>query len=104
MNKEALRRKMHRLLEDELTTGKLEWYYLSFAGEEGFRGGCIVKACGPHDAVQQAHRLHINPGGQVVTFAIECPEIVKPEHTNRLLSLKDMQDLDMEPQPLEDDR
>ena len=49
------------------------WWWLSFAGTEGFRGACVVG--GVHDivsAVRVAHALGINPGGEVL--AVEIPE------------------------------
>ena len=56
------------------------WFWLSFADDDGFRGGCYVQADGsPHAlfplnkdpfvlAIGKAHELGINPGGQVSGF------------------------------------
>jgi hypothetical protein len=38
---------------------------LSFVGDGGFRGGCLVLAFGFVTAVEESHRLGINPGGDV---------------------------------------
>jgi hypothetical protein len=42
------------------------WWYLSFAGEEGFRGACIVQAQDALAAVAVSHHLGINPHGEVM--------------------------------------
>jgi hypothetical protein len=42
------------------------WWYLSFAGVEGFRGGTYVRAFGEAFAVARATDLGINPGGEVM--------------------------------------
>ena len=44
----------------------MEIYYLSFAGNEGVRGVCLVEANGAVEAVRTAHRLGINPGGEAM--------------------------------------
>jgi hypothetical protein len=45
-------------------------WWLSFAGEEGSRGVCIIKACDLAAALSKAHRLGLNPGGEVRAFEI----------------------------------
>ena len=54
------------------------YWYMSFADEkeDKFNGACVVKARGVLDAIQTAHRLGINPGGQVL--AMEVPADVCP--------------------------
>lgn len=44
---------------------ELGWYALSFAGEEGWLGGCYVEAQGPGHAVLVSIRHGCNPGGEV---------------------------------------
>lgn len=39
------------------------WWWLSFCGDEGFRGVAIVQGRGIIGAIRQARRLGINPGG-----------------------------------------
>jgi hypothetical protein len=41
-------------------------YWLSFADESGNLGGCFVRANSPLEAVERAHELGINPGGEVM--------------------------------------
>lgn len=42
------------------------YYYMSFAGEEGNRGVCIVAAASDFLAIQKTHLLGINPGGEIL--------------------------------------
>jgi hypothetical protein len=52
------------------------YFWLSFVGDEGFRGACIVEAPDMISAVSMAHRLGCNPGGQVQGAEVEdCDEI-----------------------------
>ena len=48
----------------------LDIYYLSFADDDGFKGVCVVEASDGIEAVKKAHRLGINPGGQVMITLI----------------------------------
>lgn len=88
------------------------WYYLSFADETGFKGGCYVEvlpnipipefAQGKGSiaddlarAITQAHRLGINPGGQVKALG-PLPDEGMAEHVpmkmrNRLLSREEIE-------------
>jgi len=40
-------------------------FWLSFAGDEGWRGGCFIEANSFTEAVAETHRLGISPGGEV---------------------------------------
>ncbi len=68
------------------------WWYLSFCHAdrpEGdrFVGGCYVYAQSIDDAVRQAWRLKINPGGEVLT--IKVPDTYKvPQHLRHKLISK----------------
>jgi hypothetical protein len=68
------------------------WFYLSFA-EETFKGACIVKAATFLEAVREAHRLKINPGGQVRGHQIPEDAVYDPKYRNRLLSKEDLQEM-----------
>lgn len=68
------------------------WWYLSFADEK-FNGACIVEGTDFLDAVQEAHRLKINPGGQVVGNPIPEDAEYDPKYRNRLLSKEDLQEM-----------
>lgn len=71
---------------------KKTWWYLSFADEK-FNGGCIVEASGMIDAVKEAHRLKINPGGQVAGHPIPRNAVYDSKYRNRLLSKEDLQEM-----------
>ena len=77
-------------------------WYLSFATDAGFLGGCVVEADDFMEAVDESIRLGINPGGQV--FGVPVPE----EHwkqartlMNRLLSHADMVEAGLTPTPVD---
>ena len=63
-----------------------QWWWLSFADDDGFLGVAVVTGFGLADAVSTAHRLGINPGGSVQIIEL-APEYVPPEsYRNRLLT------------------
>ena len=74
------------------------WWWLSFAGEEGFRGAVLTRARGFISAIERTHLLGINPGGEV--RGVEVPEeamrsadgIQHAQHADRLLSRKDIEE------------
>ncbi len=69
----------------------MKWYYLSFAGDEGFRGACVVQADDFISAVQETHRRKINPGGQVMGDEFPaCETLPSEDYRNRLLSRNDI--------------
>lgn len=63
-------------------------WWLSFAGEEGFRGVAIVEGHDLITAVLATHVLKINPGGQVL--GVEIPrglgDAIPAHLRNKLLS------------------
>lgn len=61
------------------------WWYLSFAGGDGWLGGCFVSATGIADAVKNAHEAQCNPGGEVAGWGPLDVDI-KPKFTYRLLT------------------
>lgn len=79
-----------RLRREELAHGQIAWWFLTFGGEDGFRGACFVKAFGMIDAIEQSHFLGINPGGNVGAGKVS-PEMSVPEAAvKRLLSKDDL--------------
>lgn len=64
----------------------LAWWYLSFSGDAGFRGGAIVWAFGPTDAILEAHMRGINPGGSIAVVRLDKPP---PESARFRLMTKD---------------
>jgi hypothetical protein len=73
----------------------MSWYYLSFAGDEGFRGCCIVEAGSIEDAHVESVVRKINPGGEVMLFQLteKMLSLIRWPARNRLLSMMDMEDL-----------
>jgi hypothetical protein len=69
----------------------MELWYLSFAGEEGWRGCCFVRATDLLSAVSEAHRLECNPGGEVLGMPVPTQEPQPPaERIGHLLQLDDI--------------
>jgi hypothetical protein len=84
MDREAARK-----WRQELERGnECQWFWLSFADEDGFKGGCFVLAPGFASAVERARDLGLNPGGEVVGTPIKAPPL---ELQNRLLSESDLE-------------
>lgn len=74
------------LLEEELNK-PLQWFYLSFADDSGFRGAVIVEARGITSALLRCNVLGVNPHGQVMGLAIgEWPSHLSTEIRERVLS------------------
>ncbi len=67
-------------------------WYLSFAGDEGWRGAAYVEASSLEHAIRRAHELGCNPGGEV--FGGEAPDdiFVADAYRNRVLSLDDLRE------------
>lgn len=77
------------LLAEEATQPET-WWFLSFASDEAFLGGCVIKARGIATAIRRAHALGINPGGQVM--AVQGPACDQPPGLpiDRLLSREEL--------------
>lgn len=68
-------------------------WYLSFAGEEGWRGCCHVSGTDIVTATARAHELGINPGGEVRGWDLgDAP--VPIEYRDILLDKRALEDLD----------
>lgn len=92
--------KAARLL-DEAMSGKLEWWYLSFADAalprgSQFLGAVCVQAMGFASAVEAARARGLNPGGEV--RGLNFPDAMEPPEAfrHRLLTRKDAEALDVE--------
>lgn len=74
-------------------------WYLSFAGEGGFLGGCFITAVDYASAIRRAHTLKINPGGSVLGGPVFLHMLPQEEQDrvmgslDRLMSVKDMEEL-----------
>lgn len=71
----------------------MQWFYLSFAGEEGFRGAAIVEARGIAGAVSRCNVLQINPHGEVMGVPIGDAAKVPPDARDRLLSKAELEQM-----------
>ncbi len=67
------------------------WWYLTYAGVEGWRGAVLVQAPGFISAVVLASHLKINPGGEVRGIPVPEDKIPAPEFAYRLLTLDDVE-------------
>lgn len=62
---EQYQERIAKLLAAEARTPEC-WYLLSFVDESGFLGATVLRAQGMLTAIRQAHKLGINPGGEVM--------------------------------------
>lgn len=99
VNDAEVRSRIRRRVAEEREANPLTWFYLSFAdgtlpkGTQ-FLGAVIVRAHGMGDAVQQAHRRGINPGGEVLGVDAG-PDFDPPAaFVNRLLARADVTAMD----------
>jgi hypothetical protein len=73
-----------------------QWFYLSFVddvdGRKQFLGACVVRARGHTTAIDRAHSLGINPGGEVMS--LPTGQARGPLPINRLLSKAEMEAID----------
>lgn len=72
------------------------WWYMSFADENGWLGGCHVQGQTFDAAVKRAWNLGINPGEEIK--GLQCPnDYPLPEWAkNKLLNRADMARLNRE--------
>lgn len=83
---EQLIERATKLILEERRAGVQKWFYLSYADQDGFRGGLYTQAYGFVEATTRAAQTGISPGGEV--YAIECPKqkLPAPEFRERLLT------------------
>lgn len=62
------------------------WFYLSFATDEGFRGGCVVRGDDVAEATKEAWRQGCNPGGEVLGAQVPDDLMPRESYCNRLLT------------------
>jgi hypothetical protein len=97
MTDEEKRQRAIHLCHDEFIAAKgiSSWFYLSYADENGFRGGLYLKAFGPASAAIAANLQKLSPGGEVRIFPIPDDESYQiPEGAKyHLLSLEDLEKL-----------
>jgi hypothetical protein len=59
--------------------GPMTVFWLSFAGQKGWLGGCFIEATSFDEAVVLSHELDINPGGDVKGVGRELTETEEKE-------------------------
>jgi hypothetical protein len=87
-----LEKRMRELLDAEKGQ-PMGWWYLSYTGEEGFRGGIIIEARGFVSATLLANILKISPGGEVAGLKIPPDHLPPGEIPTRLLSKDELTEL-----------
>lgn len=67
--------------------------YLSFANDERLLGAILMRGTDLVEMVKRAHRLGVNPGGQVLAVVVPDELAVKigPESLDRLLSIDEIE-------------
>jgi hypothetical protein len=88
-----IRARADRMIEEEIAARGVSWFYMSYADENGFRGGCYLQAFGPATAVSRAHIERISPGGEVRIIRIpheDEDKLPPPSMRNRLLTLAEL--------------
>ena len=67
MNQAEFEARLENLVSKELSDshGIMSWWYLSYADDDGFRGGLYIRAYGPVSAATRAKIEGMSPGGQV---------------------------------------
>lgn len=67
-------------------------WYLSYADEEGFRGGVYIQAHGFAEAAYLSKRRGHSPGGQVMGGQVPADAIPDKRFWNRLLTKAEVQE------------
>lgn len=85
MNQREFRQRVNKLLGED---GKnpLSWWFLSYADDDGFRGGVIIQAHGQTEAVYLSSHRGISPGGEIRIIPIPDEFLPPDEYRNRLLT------------------
>jgi hypothetical protein len=109
MNEEEKLQRARQLVEQEIaeSRGVSSWFYLSYADDNRFRGGCYLQGFGPASVALRASIEGISPGGEVRIFPIPrwAEYQIPADARNRLLTreelerfhpMKSMKDLEAE--------
>lgn len=86
-----------RFLLDQEAADADSWWWLSFADADlpkgsQFLGAAIVRAPGFAHAIAKTHALGINPGGEVQCVQYPPDVEPQPEHVDRLLSRREIEE------------
>lgn len=82
----------------------MSWWYLSFANDTGWLGGCYVETPTLADsgdemllATRRAYQHKCNPGGEVKGVRLVRSIRIRPEYANRLLQRPEIDEDPTEP-------
>jgi hypothetical protein len=90
MRQRSLKARYDKLLAEEAAQPE-KWWWMSFVGEEGFRGGILTRAPGFLSAVAKVNILGLSPGGEIKGVdVVSMPEEFK-QYADRLLSKEDLE-------------
>lgn len=83
-------------LNEELNESVVKCLWMSFCDPDKpkgkqFLGVVITNAIGIASAVDKAHRLGINPGGEILSYETD-PGNINPNHFDRLLSAQELEE------------
>lgn len=90
MNQREFRERINKLLADERSE-PMRWWYLSYASDEGFRGGVYIEAHGPVEAAYLARHRNLSPGGQVQMILVPPEHVPEDRYRNRLLTREEIE-------------
>jgi hypothetical protein len=66
---DPFKRRLQEMLLEE-SKQPMQWWGISFAGDEGFRGFVVMDAQGPIEASLKCKELGMDPGGQMLTIPL----------------------------------
>lgn len=72
-------------LQEEKERNQEVCLWLSFSGNDGFKGVIITKTLGLSHAIKKTHEMGINPNGQLMSSVID-PSTIKPEDFDKLMN------------------
>ena len=87
---DAFRNRVNQVLAEE-RKNPLGLWYLSYAGEEGWRGAIFIEAHGMAEAAYLANHRKLNPGGEVMGVPVPEEEIPAKQWHNRLLTKAELE-------------
>ena len=92
MRQDDFRKRINKLLAEE-RKNPLEWWYLSYATENGFLGAVYIEAHGQTEAAYLSNRRGHSPGGEVFIIGpVPREHIPPPSFCNRLLNKAEIQE------------
>lgn len=90
MNRQEFQQRINKLLAED-AKNPLRWWFLSYAGEDGFHGGVIIQAHGRTEAAYLCRHRGLSPGGQVLILEVPEEELPGEESRNRLLTRPELE-------------